>query len=67
MLHTNRSYEELKAKRDSASGLAEKLDFNPAKGNLRAKLDECGEALRTLWGEPLYKDNRVEVYGRPRK
>jgi len=67
VLHTNRSYEELKAKRDAASGLAEKLDFNPAKGNLRAKLDECGEALRTLWGKPLYKDDQVEVYGRPRE
>ena len=65
VLHRNRSREGLHAAREDAEGPIAKRYFNPEKGIRRAKLDECSKALRTLWGEPLFTDEEVEIFGRP--
>ena len=67
VLHKARISEDLVAKQQLEKDPVKKRHLDKAKGNLRAKVDECGEALRKLWGEPLYSDDQVELYGRPRE
>ena len=67
VLHKNRSREGLHAAREDAKGPIEKRHFNPEKGIRRAKLHECSKALTTLWGEPLFTDEEVEIFGRPQE
>ena len=67
VLHKARISEDLVAKQKLEKDPVKKRHLDKAKGNLRAKIEECGEALRKLWGEPLYSDDQVELYGRPRE
>ncbi|MFP6737104.1 MAG: hypothetical protein VCD34_00035, partial [Planctomycetota bacterium] len=67
VLHKTRISEDLEAKQKLEKDPVKKRHLDKAKGNLRARVEECREALRKLWGEPLYSDDQVELYGRPRE
>ena len=67
VLHKARISEDLEARQKLEKDPVKKRHLDKAKGNLRAKIEECGEALRKLWGEPSYSDDQVELYGRPRE
>ena len=67
VLHKTRISEDLEEKQKLEKDPVKKRHLDKARGNLRAKVDECGEALRKLWGDPLYSDDQVELYGRPRE
>jgi hypothetical protein len=67
VVHKTRVMEDLREKQKLEDDPIRRRHFDIAKGNERAKIDECRAALRMLCGEPLYSDDLVEIFARPRK
>lgn len=63
VVHLQRTRENLERLYHAGNG----RQFNPEKGIAAETLKKIRAALRTLWGEPYYKDAEVELFGKPGK